>query len=377
MSSDVKRLGDRIWNIGDTWLYGPVRRREYREVFLPFLLYQRWWCNAGAPAQSLIHCQTVEDLMQSVRESPIADLLLRLKIEQQGKRLAKANRLADFLQAIAQLKIGSSQEPFSIGELYQFFLSKNPKAAVEDGAYYTPPDVAKLMATLLFTGNPPVEDRVQIYDPACGMCDLLFAAAEVFSEAFPGKNKHLHLQLLGQEIDPFTHAIAQAEMWLNHASPEDIKCGDTLAADRFPFLRPRYILANPPFGVNWSAARPAVQEELKTFGPRSRWSHGISRVNDGQLMFLQHIAKKLHPDGGRAVVLTNASPSFIGQAGSGDGNIRKWLIESGLLDTVIALPENLFFNTPIATQLWILDSHHSPRKGKFQIINAARLLSQS
>lgn len=249
------------------------------------------------------------------------------------------------------------------------------------GEHYTPRDVVRLMTSLLFTGEEKELAKPgiikEIYDPACGTGGMLTVSKDYIQTHF---NKDAKIFLYGQELNPTTYAVCKADMLLKGEDIDTIKGGDkehtkasTLSNDQHRGQRFDYILSNPPFGVNWEKDKTAVYSEFE-LGFNGRFGAGLPRISDPQFLFMQHVISKLKTKaegGGDAAVVFNGSPLFTGDAGGGESEIRRWILEKDLLDTIVALPEKLFFNTGISTYIWIFSTKkNANRKNKVMLIDA-------
>src|SRR5690606_30888158 len=184
-------------------------------------------------------------------------------------------------------------------------------------------------------------------------------------------NSKSSLVLFGQEINPESYAICKSDMLIKGQNIENIKFGNTFTVDGLPDEKFNYMLSNPPFGVDWKKAQKTIKKEADDKGFSGRFGAGLPRINDGSLLFLQHMISKMKPDGSRIAIVFNGSPLFTGAAGSGESEIRRWIIENDWLEAIIALPDQLFYNTGISTYIWVLTNKKSnERKGKIQLINA-------
>jgi type I restriction enzyme M protein len=187
-------------------------------------------------------------------------------------------------------------------------------------------------------------------------------------------NPNAKLEVFGQEINPESYAICKSDMLIKGQNPANIKFGNTFTMDGLRDEKFDYMLSNPPFGVDWKKAQKIITDEHTNLGYADRFGAGLPRINDGSLLFLQHMIAKMKPNengGSRICIVFNGSPLFTGQAGNGESNIRQWIIENDWLEAIIALPDQLFYNTGISTYIWILNNHKSAeRKGKIQLINA-------
>ncbi len=239
------------------------------------------------------------------------------------------------------------------------------------GEHFTPREVIRLMVNLLFA-----EDREMltqkgivktIYDPACGTGGMLSVAEQYLKELNPESS----LVLFGQEINPESYAICKSDMLIKGQEVNNIKFGNTFTVDGLQSERFNYMLSNPPFGVDWKKAEKVIKKEASDMGFSGRFGAGLPRINDGSLLFLQHMISKMNPDGSRIGIVFNGSPLFTGAAGSGESEIRRWIIENDWLEAIVAMPDQLFYNTGISTYIWILTNKKSKeRKGKIQLINA-------
>ena len=255
------------------------------------------------------------------------------------------------------------------------------------GEHYTPRDVVRLMTSLLFAGEEKELAKQgvikEIYDPACGTGGMLTVSKDYIHTHF---NKNAKIFLYGQELNATTYAICKADMLIKGEDIDSIKGGDkehskasTLSNDQHHGQRFDYVLSNPPFGVSWEKDKTAVENEAER-GLTGRFGAGLPRISDAQFLFMQHVIAKLktkEEGGGDAAVVFNGSPLFTGDAGGGESEIRRWILESDLLDTIVALPERLFFNTGISTYIWIFSTKKSAdRKGKVSLIDARNIHTQ-
>jgi len=206
-----------------------------------------------------------------------------------------------------------------------------------------------------------------LYDPACGTGGMLSVGEQYVKELNPKAD----LKVFGQEINPESYAICKSDMLIKGQNPKNIKFGNTFTMDGLADEQFDYMLSNPPFGVSWKKASKIIKGEAENKGMSGRFGAGTPRINDGSLLFLQHMIAKMKSGGSRIGIVFNGSPLFSGAAESGESNIRKWIIESDWLEAIIALPDQLFYNTGISTYIWIVTNHKSDeRKGKVQLINA-------
>ena len=243
------------------------------------------------------------------------------------------------------------------------------------GDHYTPREFIRLMVALLLAED---EDALKvpgtirtIYDPACGTGGMLFVAEEYLKEEV---NERASFQPFGQQLLPETWAIACADMLMRGHDPRNIALGNTLTRDQHAGRTFDYLISNPPFGTKWTKDREFIQRERETQGFAGRFGAGLPRVNDAAMLFLQHMIAKMKPadtGGSRLAIVFNGSPLFVGDAGEGESEIRGWLIQNDWLEAIVALPEDMFFNTNIGTYVWIISNRKSEkRRGLVQLIDA-------
>nr|WP_281379787.1 class I SAM-dependent DNA methyltransferase [Flexivirga oryzae] len=244
------------------------------------------------------------------------------------------------------------------------------------GEHFTPREVIKLMVNILFSEDEealsgPAPVRMML-DPACGTGGMLSTAQEHLKTL----NPDAHLEVYGQELNPETWAICRSDMLIKGEDPDNIVLGNSFTADGFPTTRFDYLLANPPFGVDWKKYADPIVAEAENEGVDGRFGAGLPRVSDGSFLFLQHMIGHMKPvvgsgGGSRLAIVFSGSPLFSGAAGSGESNIRRWIIENDWLEAIIALPDQLFYNTGISTYFWVLTNRKSAdRKGKIALIDA-------
>lgn len=283
----------------------------------------------------------------------------------------KADLLFQVVKAFAKIDL-ADMDSMEMGYVFEELIRKFADLANETaGEHFTPREVIRLMVDLLFITDRTtltVEGTVKtLYDPACGTGGMLSVAESYLHEL----NPKAKLEVFGQEINPESYAVCKSDMLIKGQDPTRIKFGNTFTADGLEGEQFDYMLSNPPFGVDWKKAEKIIKSEHESKGHAGRFGAGLPRINDGAFLFLQHMLAKMKPGGSRLGIVFNGSPLFTGQAGSGESDIRKWIIENDWLESVIALPDQLFYNTGISTYIWILSNHKSAeRKGKVQLVNA-------
>lgn len=265
-------------------------------------------------------------------------------------------------------------DTLGMGYVFEHLIRKFAEASNETaGEHFTPREIIELMVNVLFVEDSKALTKEGIvrtmYDPACGTGGML-SVAEMHLKAM---NEKARLELFGQEINPESYAICKSEMLIKGQNPSQIKFGNTFTTDGLEKENFDYMLSNPPFGVEWKKEEKIIKAEYEKLGFAGRFGAGLPRINDGSLLFLLHMMSKMKDEstGTRIGIIFNGSPLFNGGAGSGESEIRKWIIEKDYLETIIALPDQLFYNTGISTYLWIVTNRKDKkRKGKVQLINA-------
>jgi type I restriction enzyme M protein len=264
-----------------------------------------------------------------------------------------------------------------MGYIFEELIRKFNEALDENpGEHFTPREVIQLMVNLIFSPDKTQLSQEYItrsvYDPCCGSGGMLTIAKDRILEL----NPKAQVFLFGQEVNPETFAVCKSDLYMKSVDGKDaenIKFGSTLSQDQHSDKTFDYLLANPPYGKDWKRDKDAVETEAQKAG--SRFSAGTPRISDGQLLFLQHMIARMKPEtqgGSRVAIVMNGSPLFTGDAGSGESEIRRWILENDWLEAIIALPNDLFYNTGIATYIWVLTNHKAAeRRGKVQLINAS------
>jgi type I restriction enzyme M protein len=305
----------------------------------------------------------------------VADIFERFEMPAQIDRLQKADLLYLIVEKFASIDLHPrTVDNHAMGSVFEELIRKFAELSNEDaGDHFTPRDVIRLMADLLFIEDDDALSKPgvvrTIYDPTAGTGGMLSVAGQYLEE------HGARVVMVGQELNDESYAICKADMLIKGQDVRQIKPGDTLANDGHAGETFDYMLSNPPFGVEWKQSEKAVRREYEQQGFNGRFGPGLPRISDGALLFMLHLVKKMRPvkDGGaRFIIVQNGSPLFTGGAGSGESEIRRYLLESDLVEAIVALPTEMFFNTGIATYLWIVTNHKSPqRKGKLQLIDGS------
>lgn len=313
----------------------------------------------------------------------IQDIFEKFNFDNQLKRLEGGDLLFLIIQKINSVNLHPSRvDNHEMGQIFEELLRKFSEMSNETaGEHYTPRDVISTLVECLLAPDAQELKKPhvikKIYDPACGTGGMLTVAKEFITQNI---NENAEVYLYGQELNSVTYAMAKSDMLIKGENPDFIKGGEedhskasTLSNDQFFGEVFDYGLSNPPYGVDWKKDKDAVEREASR-GYAGRFGAGTPRISDGQLLFLQHLVSKMKPEadgGSRLAIVHNGSPLFTGDAGSGESEIRRWILEKDLLETIIALPDQLFYNTGINTYLWFVTNRKSKeRKGKVQLIDA-------
>ncbi|MBW6408776.1 type I restriction-modification system subunit M [Clostridium weizhouense] len=415
ISSNINEKASLIWAIADK-LTGVYKPHEYGEVILPLTVIRRFDCVLADTKEAVLKKNEqvgklpMKDVFlckesgydfynvskfdfQKLLSDPdgieanfraylngfsenVRNIIEKFNFDNQITRLAEKNLLyiviQEFVTPNADLH-PSKISNLEMGYIFEEIIRKFSEAHNEDaGQHYTPREVIELMVNILFYNDSELltgDIAKTIYDPACGTGGMLSVAEDYLKKL----NNNAELIAFGQEINDQTYAICKADMLIKGANANNIRNGNTLSDDKFTEDKFDYILSNPPFGREWKNDKKAVEKEAK-LGFAGRFGAGVPAVGDGQMLFLETAIAKMKPQGSRIAIIHNGSPLFTGDAGSGPSEIRKYILEHDLLEAIIALPNDIFYNTGIATYIWVL-SNKKPelRKGKVQLINANNL----
>ena len=314
----------------------------------------------------------------------------RFKFADQIEKLDASNRLFTIVKSMADVDLHPDRiDNLQMGYLFEHLVMRfNEQANEEAGDHFTPREVIRLMANLIYTGEQDVYKPGiyrTIYDPACGTGGMLSESEKLILS----QNDRAQLALFGQEYNDESWAICCSDMLIKDEDTANIVLGDTLGdgktKDGFEGERFHYLMANPPFGVEWKDQKDSVVREHKIMGFSGRFGAGLPAINDGSLLFLQHMISKMHPyqkgdedqPGSKIAIVFNGSPLFSGDAGSGPSNIRRGIIENDWLDTIVAMPDQLFYNTGIFTYVWLVTNRKPlERRGKVQLIDGTRFFQK-
>ena len=407
-----------IWSVADL-LRGDYKQSEYGKVILPLTVIRRLDCvleptkdavlarneqlsdkvENVAPALELVAGQrfyntsplTFTKLLGDPSNiadalglyisgfSPVAkDVLDKFDFGIQIERLRRANLLYQVVGRFAEIDLHPEVvSNVEMGYLYEELIRKFSELSNETaGEHFTPREVIGLMVNLLFEDEDALTTPgivKTLYDPACGTGGMLSVAEDRLRDL----NPQAKLEVFGQELNAETYAICRSDMMLKGQDASHIAYGNSFSEDHHEGERFDYLLANPPFGVEWKKVQGEVRKEHETKGFNGRFGAGLPRINDGSFLFLQHMISKMKAPkegGSRLAIVFNGSPLFTGGAGSGESEIRRWIIENDWLEAVVALPDQLFYNTGISTYFWVVTNRKSPeRRGKVQLLDARDL----
>uniref|UniRef100_UPI0026337BD2 type I restriction-modification system subunit M n=1 Tax=uncultured Paracoccus sp. TaxID=189685 RepID=UPI0026337BD2 len=406
-----------LWSVADL-LRGDYKQSDYGKIILPFTVLRRIDCvlaptkaavldelklreSQGLPVDQFLRRKAGQtffnasslDLKKLIGDqdniaanlrayilgfSPeVRDIFDKFEFDTQIDRLSKAGLLYQVVEKFTQIDlhpdhVTNHQMGLVFEELIRRFAELSNETA---GEHFTPREVIRLMVNLIFVEDDAMLSKPgvvrTIYDPTAGTGGMLSVAEEYLTNMNPGAS----VSLSGQELNPESYAICKADMLIKGQDVGNISFGNTLSDDGHMGEKFDYMLSNPPFGVEWKKVEKAVRAEHDQKGHAGRFGPGLPRVSDGSLLFLMHLLSKMRPaaqGGSRFGIVLNGSPLFTGGAGSGESEIRRHVLESDLVEAIVALPTDMFYNTGIATYVWILTNRKpAARKGKVQLIDGS------
>ena len=411
---DVSTEVNFIWSIANK-LRGTYQSDKYKDVIIPMVIIRRFECalaptkqkvvdqfkaNPAYPAKAMYRVSGYQfyntsefDLAELVNDTDhlaanfksyiqgfsanIQDIIKSLDFDKQIDKMDKNNRLLSVVKAFSELDLNPvTIDNVKMGYIFEDLIRRFSENA-EAGDHYTGRDIIKLMVNILLAeGCDDIFDDgkvITVLDQACGTGGMLSTSYNFIKRYNPSAD----VRLFGQEINPESYAICLAEMMIKGQNAENICYQDTMKADRFKGTKMRFIIENPPFGTPWGGkdaaegVEQAVDDEY-TKGFDGRWGAGLPGSGDMQMLFLQSAIDKMDDNFGRAAIIENGSPLFSGGTASGESQIRRWMLENDLIEAIIALPTDLFYNTGIATYIWVLSKNkRRERKGKIQLIDAS------
>jgi type I restriction enzyme M protein len=307
------------------------------------------------------------------------DVIGKFDFEAQIRRLERSNLLYKVVSKFCDMDLHPDRvSNLEMGYVYEELIRRFSELSNETaGEHFTPREVIRLMVNILFANDRDALTKPGVvrtlYDPACGTGGMLSVAEDYLRELNPGAR----LRVYGQELNAETYAVCRSDMMLKGQDASNIYFGNSFTEDGLPDMSFDYLLANPPFGVEWKKVEEPIRLEREKLGYGGRFGAGLPRINDGSLLFLQHMLSKMKPPekgGSRLAIVFNASPLFTGGAGSGESEIRRWIIENDWLEAIVGLPDQLFYNTGISTYFWVVSNRKSPeRQGRVQLVDAREL----
>ncbi len=409
-----------IWSVADL-LRGDFRQSQYGRIILPFTLLRRLECvlesskeavlsaarehqtkpdavreqlllrasgqsffNASPLSlQTLSNTQTSDDLLSYVRSfsSDAREIFEHFEFENFVQQLSANDLLYQVVKEFAAMDLSPERlSNFGMGLVFEELIRKFAESSNDTaGEHFTPRDIVHLTTSLVLTHQ---DDKlksggiVTVYDPTAGTGGFLSESDEYMQQVSGGMSVSLH----GQELNPESYAICKADMLVKGQEVRQIKLGNTLSNDQLAGEQFDFMLSNPPFGVEWKKVQKQVTDEHKQKGYDGRFGPGLPRVSDGSLLFLMHLVSKMRPKqkgGSRIGIILNGSPLFTGGAGSGESEIRRYLLQHDVVEAIVGLPTDMFYNTGIATYIWILSNNKpTERRGKVQLINATSRASK-
>ncbi|MCG7209803.1 type I restriction-modification system subunit M [Streptomyces arenae] len=418
-SSKHTELANHAWSVADL-LRGDYKQSDYGKVILPFTVLRRLECvleptrdkvvetvarfagqdidtdrflrkasgNSFYNKSELTLRKIAADPQNAAKNLQIyvgafsdnaREVLDKYEFNQQVRKLDGANLLYQVIGKFTDLDLHPDVVPnHNMGYIFEELIRRFAEQSNETaGEHFTPREVIKLMVNLLVA---PDADALSlpgvvrtVMDPACGTGGMLSAA----DDRIKALNPDATVEVYGQELNPESWAICRSDLMIKGQDPDHIAFGNSFSDDGHARRRFDYILANPPFGVEWKKVKDEVEYEHKSLGDAGRFGAGLPRINDGSLLFLQHMISKMKPvdvnggGGSRIAIVFNGSPLFTGAAESGESNIRRWILENDWLEAIVALPDQLFYNTGISTYFWILTNRKdASHKGKVVLLDA-------
>ena len=407
---NIQEKATLIWNVANT-LFGAFKPHEYGLVILPMVVIKRFHdCLLPTHQAVLDTCKKVEHLavkegflrtaagyqfyntspftFETLRADPenindnfraylngfsdnVQDILARMNFSAQIDRMEEAGLLYQVIVDFCSDKADMSPEKISavdMGYIFENLVQRFSESYNEEaGAHFTSRDIIYLMTDLLLCDAKLDDGNVTVYDMTMGTSQMLSCMEERIHEL----NRDVEVTCFGQELNPFTFGIAKADMLIRGGDPDNMQFGDTLDDDKFDGYQFDYCISNPPFGIDWKREATAVEAEHKK-GSAGRFGPGLPSKSDGQMLFLLNGLTKLKPEG-RMAIIQNGSSLFAGGAGSGQSEIRRYLIENDWLDAIVPLPNDSFYNTGIATYIWIITKDKpSEHIGRVQLIDASK-----
>lgn len=403
-----------IWSVCDDLLRGLFKQHEYGDVILPFVVLRRLDCVLEPSKDKVInlydnYSKKIDDPtpiilneiglsffnqskydLQRLRQdhlnislnfnnylngfSPnVREIIEHFQLDKPIDKLNKNGKLYQMVETFSSIDLHPNVvDNHTMGQVFEELLRRFSEMSNEtSGEHYTPRDEVKLLVSLVFSGN---RDDLQgdgkvrsLFDNCCGTGGILTLGKKWILE---NVNPKIEINLYGQELNPQTYSVCKSDLLISGENPNNIRLGSSLSDDHFQGMKFDYLMSNVPFGVSWKGEQDFINNESQN--PNGRFFVGTPRSSDGSLLFLQNMISKMEPTGSRVGVIFNGSPLFTGDSGSGESEIRKWIIENDWLECILQLPDQLFFNTGITTYIWIISNNKKKhRRGKVQLIDGS------
>jgi type I restriction enzyme M protein len=413
--SNYNQISSFIWNVCDDVLRGLFKPHEYGDVILPFTvlrrldctlethkdevyeIYEKYKSQVDDPTPIILNKINTNFFNHSkydltrLKSDPqninlnfqnyiggysdnVVEIIENFQFDKPVQKLHKSNRLYQLIDKFTEVDLHPDViSNRDMGIIFEELLRKFSEMSNEtSGEHYTPRDIVRLLVSFVFEKDREELQGVgnvrSVYDPCCGSGGMLTIGEQYIHDNI---NNKVELRLLGQELNPQTYSICKSDMMITGENPNNIRGPvSSLSEDQFQGDRFDYMITNPPFGVSWKSEVDFIKNESSN--PLGRFKVGTPRTSDGSLLFLQHMISKMEQKGSRIGIVFNGSPLFTGDSGSGESEIRRWIIENDWLECIVSLPDQLFFNTGISTYVWIVtNKKSSQRKGKIQLIDGS------
>jgi type I restriction enzyme M protein len=417
-NNNYSEISSFIWTVCDDLLRGLFKGHEYGDVILPFVVLRRLDCVLEFSKDKVIdlyekYSQKIDDPtpiimneiglsffnkskydLQRLRQdhknislnfnnylngfsTNVREIIEHFQLDKPVEKLNKNGKLYQLIEIFSSIDLHPGKvDNHTMGLIFEELLRRFSEMSNDtSGEHYTPRDEIRLLVSLVFSGGKDDlqgEGKVRsLFDCCCGTGGIISIGKSWILENI---NPNIEINLYGQELNPQTYSVCKSDMLITGENPNNIRLGSSLSDDHFQGMKFDYMMSNVPFGVSWKSEQDFIENESQN--PNGRFFVGTPRSSDGSLLFLQHMISKMETKGSRIGIIFNGSPLFTGDSGSGESEIRKWIIENDLLECVVQLPDQLFFNTGITTYIWILSNKKKKhRKGKIQLIDGSNFFN--
>ena len=417
-NNNYSEISSFIWTVCDDLLRGLFKGHEYGDVILPFVVLRRLDCVLEPSKDKVIdlfekYSKKIDDPtpiimneiglsffnqsrydLQRLRQdhknislnfnnylngfsTNVREIIEHFQLDKPVEKLNKNGKLYQLIEIFSSIDLHPGKvDNHTMGLIFEELLRRFSEMSNDtSGEHYTPRDEIRLLVSLVFSGGKDDlqgEGKVRsLFDCCCGTGGIISIGKSWILENI---NPNIEINLYGQELNPQTYSVCKSDMLITGENPNNIRLGSSLSDDHFQGMKFDYMMSNVPFGVSWKSEQDFIENESQN--PNGRFFVGTPRSSDGSLLFLQHMISKMETKGSRIGIIFNGSPLFTGDSGSGESEIRKWIIENDLLECVVQLPDQLFFNTGITTYIWILSNNKKKhRKGKIQLIDGSNFFN--